>query len=341
MQLHQIVKMGTLALVMAAMVGCGDVDKGTSATQGEDFTATDLVGVWAMNSMDINLYLTTSSNQTAWDIFKPGTGAITVSGAYSASLGYVRQKDGAVSVVDFPAHKSDEYPNFNLIAASRGIGGGITVDILILTYAVSKDSNIVFTANNSFTLDTVSHTLTVDDVVLISATGDDSVRVDGVVTQRSVAVPADIKTSVTTFVQDDLDRELHLASDSTSLLVENVSTSPDSSSGTWEVLGDTLALYHLVLVNGAVVYDTTYIDVFLNGNNVLGTMLKRAWCDVEQPQDTCFMNAEAMLSLDAGSVTDIMNGGTVNMIRTSTLPKTVTVLKGSSTLFCGSCIRTK
>ena len=307
----------------------------------EDNLTAELVGTWYLTGGELYMEMTTNSDQTMIDRFRPGIGSIEVEGAVNTSLTYM--------------FLDEDYDDYYIVIANQFLDGPENLPIYFLSlssyggdlstyfYAVeSEDGYIVyFTDSLDLSYDLDSHTVTIGSTEFFGTDmyGDSlSVTLSGTIQANSIAIPANTPTQVDfpdSFIDDDASEiTMTLEEDGSCVLTEvyeyDDETETETDVGTWSVNDDQLILLIEYEGYGETEVDTLEATVSVSGN-MLSLIIEENYCSEaeEDELDECLEEGAMEFGLDPGSLTNLVM---VQIMNFSNTPPTLARAASRSSL---------
>ena len=305
----------------------------------EDNLTAELVGTWYLTGGELYMEMTTNSDQTMIDRFRPGIGSIEVEGAVNTSLTYMFLDEDynnyyiviANQFLDGP----ENFPIYNLMVSSYG------GDLSTYFYAVeSEDGYIVyFTDSLDLSYDLDSHTVTIGSTEFFGTDmyGDSlSVTLSGTIQANTIAIPANTPTQVDQSYYFDNMPEMTITLEADGSIVRTEAfdyyEEPETETyeGTWSVSGDQLIILEEYEGNGETEVDTLEATVSVSGNT-LSLIIEENYCSEaeEDELDECLEEGEMEFGLDPGSLTNLVM---VQIMNFSNTPPTLARAASRSSL---------
>ena len=292
----------SLAVFLAGhLLLCSKKDNGPTGPSYINPSA--LNGTWGLGRMDVDLYLTTKTGQTAIDFYNQATGTITVTGACTTSLNYfsptifpfVKVIASNLSALEDPK----PYPNYSFVILE-------TNTLSMAVFNINLDSTTVdsfYVIGPDYQFDSTSYTLQVSDLKLSDLTGTRKVTLNGSLTARVVQVPALTQTYVTTLEDTSLvdgTDTVSFAQDSTFYRIQGNTAGAETTSGTWELSNNNLIMVVIDTVFATIVTDTSAYSVTLNGNQL--TAKEDEYRDFTEIAGLPYSVLELLLNLEQDSI---------------------------------------
>ena len=307
----------------------------------EDTLPTELVGTWYLMGGEAYMEMTTNSDQTMIDRFRPGIGSIEVEGAVNTSLTYMFiDEDYGDYYIVIANQVSDGPENLPIYFLSLNSYGG---DLSTHFYAVeSEDGYIVyFTDSLDLSYDLDSHTVTIGSTEFFGTDmyGDSlSVTLSGTIQANSIAIPANTPTQVDfpdSFIDDDASEIIMTLEEDGSCVLTEVyeyddETETETDVGTWSVNDDQLILLIEYEGYGETEVDTLEATVSVSGN-MLSLIIEENYCSEaeEDELDECLEEGAMEFGLDPGSLTNLVM---VQIMNFSNTPPTLARAASRSSL---------
>ena len=308
----------------------------------EDDPSVELVGTWYLTGGELYMEMTTNSDQTMIDRFRPGIGSIEVEGAVNTSLTYMLlqsyDNDYTIIIANQFLDGPGIFPLYYLMVSSYG--GDLSA---IFAIAESEDyQTFYFTDSLDLSYDPDSYAVS---IVSTEFFGTDmygvvdsslSVTLSGTIQANTIAIPANTPTQVDQSHYFDYMPEMTITLEADGSIVRTEAfdyyEEPETETyeGTWSVSGDQLIILEEHEGNGETEVDTTEFTFSLSGNT-LSLMMEEDWCepDEEYPMDQCLEEGELEFGLDPGSLTDLVM---VQIMNFSNTPPTLARAASRSSL---------
>ena len=305
----------------------------------EDNLTAELVGTWYLTGGELYMEMTTNSDQTMIDRFRPGIGSIEVEGAVNTSLTYMFLDEDYGEVSIMVANQSLDGPGipplYYLIVSSYG------GELSAIFYALESEDDYIyyFTESLDLSYDLDSYTVTIGSTEFFGTDMYgvvDSVILSGTIQANTIAIPANTPTQVDQSYYFDNMPEMTITLEADGSIVRTETfdyyEEPETETyeGTWSVSGDQLIILEEYEGNGETEVDTTEFTFSLSGNT-LSLMMEEDWCepDEEYPMDQCLEEGAMEFGLDPGSLTDLVM---VQIMNFSNTPPTLARAASRSSL---------
>lgn len=296
-------------------VACKKSSSGTGANNTVN-TTDDLVGTWNSTTLLTDLILTTSSAQTAPNVFAPANQGIAITGDLQTNLNYVARFEWNGFIITFVADR----PFLEILPVLFEEEGQDTFPVNLLTvYNIfghllnmpnAADSATYFEFAGGFPYDGSSYTLTANNIQMARNDGvAGTVNASGAVSNTVTNVPANTPTAVLSWdASDDADMRFDFQNDGTFEQTLMIKGETESVGGTWQFDGAgqiTLMITHDE--GGPVARQTVTMDVELN-NGVLDAVLDEdllLFMEGFASDAECIAALEVLIGLAPGSLTSI------------------------------------
>ena len=303
----------------------------------EDNLTAELVGTWYLTDGELYMEMTTNSDQTMIDRFRPGIGSIEVEGAVNTSLTYM--------------FLDEDYDNYYIVIANQVSDGPENLPIYFLSlnsyggdlsthfYAVESEDDYIFYFTDSLDLsyDPDSYAVTIVSTEFFGTDMYgvvDSVILSGTIQANTIAIPANTPTQVDQSYYFDNMPEMTITLEADGSIVRTEAfdyyEEPETETyeGTWSVSGDQLIILEEHEGNGETEVDTTEFTFSLSGNT-LTFMMEEDWCEPDEYLDECLEGEAMAFGLDPGSLTNLVM---VQIMNFSNTPPTLARAASRSSL---------
>ncbi|MFC2119335.1 hypothetical protein ACFLTI_04455 [Bacteroidota bacterium] len=279
----------------------------------------ELVGDWDVVSEMEGWELTTNSDQTFMDFHSEANGRISVTGDYQAVLSYIFQIEGIIVVSENSF--SDMYMEENYPLMWMGVFGN---DIMLNVFINDSDMDQFIILGADFDLDTVSYTLTVNQLELFNFDQSKSVIIDGTISAAIIDIAANTPTNIVMYEYiNDYNMIINFGAEGA--FSASFEDEENNLHGMWEVKEDGM-LYIIDTTS----YDIdTDVDTTIFSYNIISDKLTMILdvgpeCsdeDGSEEKEICLREIETFLLLDEGSLMDVSFITIVSFTRSVGIPK--------------------
>ncbi|MFC2120831.1 hypothetical protein ACFLTI_04460 [Bacteroidota bacterium] len=260
----------------------------------------ELLGTWRMKTFEPYYKVVTNSDQTIWDFFSEGDGAITLTGDYQVELKYIYTNGEITFISNAPASifNSDvyNYPIFFIMI----MGNNASMEVLIS----GVEGYLYLGTSTQDFVDLESFVTTFDNLELINSDGSaGSIIANGSLSPAVLNIPANITSEIFPegVIQTDGDN-LIFNTDGNALKVNH---HEDSIFCSWEVKDDLLYIVDTSYHQFQPELDTTVYSYSIISNTLTLIIDYGTECEIEDEKEECMKGIEEMLFLDEGSLTDV------------------------------------
>ena len=262
-----------------------------------------LIGGWVSTEQISEMLITVSTEQTIPDVYSEGTGSINITGAHNIELAYlfVNIEGGFTTAVvsNRPIIEGDKYPNHSLIFTDY-FGGGFFAN-LIAKY--SPDEMYVYENQDvNFNYDESTYSLTLDQTVLNNVDQTDSIFAEGVISSDPLNLPAGTPTSLFALNIEGntvliFERNGDYYGEST--FEEDGEPVTETSTGSWNMIGDSLKIIGITENEGETLIDTVVFAVSITDG------ILKLWYEEIEVDQSYLDGFELSLGLEPGTLEEI------------------------------------
>lgn len=310
----------------AAINAAADGISGSAALTIEKTVEEILLGTWTTSSGEGEFFLTTDSDQNAFNRFSEAEGAITIVGEETDTLtyffGFAEEGEGTIFFVGssplfIDLVETGDYPLPLLFIFDAGPDESM---MMVSTSPASGDTVMYIASPAVYTYDEEGGSLTIPSAALTDMEGAGTITVSGTLTYTSTPIPADTPTVVdfplfdfepveqqttVTFAEEGAFNRVSTWTD------DEGNTETETGEGSWELLGDSsLLIIETITYEGEPSeVDTSVIYFDLVSDDMATIWFEEEVCEDDdefESEAECLAEFEWFFGLDEGSLVTLM-----------------------------------